>query len=91
MYLKTSITHLLGAEDLILSSYTEKGIQKQLDGFKKFCEKKMIINETKTKIMFLGKSICSAYFNQASIKQVTQCEYLGNIVRSVRNDKITFI
>ena len=83
---KTSIAHLWWAEDLRVFSNTEKGVQKQLDSLKKLCEKKMIIDGTKAKIMFFGKSNCSLYFDQASIKQVTECEYLGNIFRSVRND-----
>ena len=35
---ETILAHLLWADDLIPFSDTEKGIQKQLDGLKKFCE-----------------------------------------------------
>ena len=77
------------ADDLILFSDTEKGIQKQLDGLKKFCENnRMIVNETKTKVMAFGKkNNCNVYFNDKQIEQVAEYKYLGNIVRSVRTDK----
>ena len=43
------MAHLLWADDLILFSNTEKGLQKQLNGLKHFCaNNKMIVNETKT-------------------------------------------
>ena len=39
----------------ILFSNTEQGNQKQLDGLKTFCNNnKMIVNETKTKVMNFG-------------------------------------
>ena len=86
---ETIIAHLLWADDLILFSDTEKGIQKQLDGLKKFCENnRMIVNETKTKVMTFGKkNNCNVYFNDKQIEQVVEYKYLGNIVKSVRTDK----
>ena len=40
------------ADDLILSSDTEKGVHKWLDGLETFCENsRMIVNETKPKVM----------------------------------------
>ena len=55
---ETLIAHLLWADDLILFSNTEQGIQKQLDGIKNFCNNnKIIVNETKTKVMTLGKML----------------------------------
>ena len=49
---ETLVAHLLWADDLVLFSNTEKGIQKQLNGLKRFCaRKKMIVNEAKTKLM----------------------------------------
>ena len=45
---ETIVAHLLWADDLMLFSNTEKGLQKQLDGLKLFCaNNKMIVNETK--------------------------------------------
>ena len=47
-----------------------KGIQKQLNGHKKFCEKIwMIVNDTKTKVMPFGKTHdCNVYFNDKQIE-----------------------
>jgi hypothetical protein len=46
------LIHLLWADDLILTSDSPQGLQKQLDGLFKFCAKfQMIVNELKTKIM----------------------------------------
>ena len=86
---ETILAHLLWADDLILFSDTEKGIQKQLDGLKKFCENnRMIVNETKTKVMTFGKkNNCKVFFNDEQIEQVAEYKYLGNIVRFVRTDK----
>ena len=86
---ETILAHLLWADDLILFSDTEKGIQKQLYGLKKFCENnKMIVNETKTKVMAFGKkNNCNVYFNYKQIEQVVEYKYLGNIVKSLRTDK----
>ena len=78
---ETILAHLLWADDLILFSDTEKGIQKQLDGLKKCCENNRMMNETKTKVMTFGKkNNCSVYFNDKQIKQVVEYKYLGNIV-----------
>ena len=54
----------------------------------KICENnKMIVNETKTKVMTFGKmNKSNVYFNDKQIEQVTENKYLGNIVRSVRTD-----
>ena len=52
---ETLVAHLLWADDLVLFSNTEKGIQKQLNGLKRFCARnKMIANEAKTKLMIFG-------------------------------------
>ena len=53
---ETLVAHLLWADDLVLFSNTEKGIQKQLGGLKRFCARNnMIVNEAKTKLMIFGK------------------------------------
>ena len=53
---ETIVAHLLWADDLMLFSNTEKGLKKQLDGLKLFsANNKMIVNETKTKLMIFGK------------------------------------
>ena len=46
---KKILVHLLWADDLILFSYTEKGLQNLLNGLHNFSSNnKMIVNETKT-------------------------------------------
>ena len=50
------IVHLLWADDLVLVSDGEIGLQKQLYGLLSFCANScMIVNELKTKAMFLGR------------------------------------
>ena len=54
--LETIVAHLLWADDLMLFSNTENGLQKQFYGLKLFCaNNKMIVNELKTKLMVFGK------------------------------------
>ena len=77
------IVHLLWADDLILFSDTEKGLQNLLNGLHKFCSNnQMIVNETKTKVMCFGKTVKpELYFNNNEIQHVEQYKYLGNIIR----------
>ena len=83
------MAHLLWADDLILFSNTEKGLQKQLNGLKHFCaNNKMIVNETKTKLMVFGKEYSgNLFFNNEKIELVKEYKYLGNIVRSTEMSK----
>ena len=78
------IVHLLWADDLILFSDTEKGLQNLLNGLHNFCSNnQMIVNETKTKVMCFGKTVKpELYFNNNEIQHVEQYKYLGNIIRS---------
>ena len=79
------IVHLLWADDLILFSDTQHGLQKLLNGLQKFCHNNhMVVNETKIKVMCFGKPLNpNVYFNGKSIKLVETYKYLGNIIRSV--------
>ena len=79
------IVHLLWADDLILFSDTQQGLQKLLNGLQKFCHNNhMVVNETKTKVMCFGKPLNpNVYINGKSIKLVETYKYLGNIIRSV--------
>ena len=79
------IAHILWADDLILFSDSPVGLQKQLDGLLKFCSKnKIIVNETKTKVMCFGTTEnFQVFFNKKLIEQVDQYKYLGVIVRSI--------
>ena len=78
-----------GSHDLMLFSNTENGLQKQLDGLKLFCaNNKMIVNETKTKLMVLGKDYSgNISFNNEKIELVREYKYLGNIIRSTTTNK----
>ena len=52
---ENTIAHMLRAEDLVLLSDSEKGMQNQLDGLLKFCSLNLMsVNETKTKSMFIS-------------------------------------
>ena len=58
----TKLSIIIKYNDLILFSNTEQGIQKQLDGLKNFCDNnKMLVNETKTKVMHFGKNAVRMY------------------------------
>ena len=54
-----------------------------------FCNNdKIIVKETKTKVMNFVKKCCSnVYFNGKRIEQVTESTYLGNIIRAVQTDR----
>ena len=79
------IVHLLWADDLILFSDTQQGLQKLLNGLQKICHNNhMVVNETKTKVMCFGKPFNpDVHFNGKLIKQVDTYKYLENIIRSV--------
>jgi hypothetical protein len=83
------LTHILWADDLILISDSESGIQKQLDGLFDFCSANhMIVNEMKTKVMHFGpKNKVIVKFNGKIIQQVDQYKYLGNIISSITNSR----
>ena len=80
------IAHILWADDLILFSDSAKGIQRQLDGLRKFCaSNKVIVNEIKTKSMCFGADDkVEINFNGKPIEQVQQFKYLGTVVRSIK-------
>ena len=68
------IVHLLWADDLILFSDTEKGLQNLLNGLHNFCSNnQMIVNETKITVMCFGKTVKpELYFNNNEIQHVEQ-------------------
>ena len=77
------IVHLLWADDLVLISDSENGLQKQLNGLLSFCANNcMIINELKTKAMVFGahSGPPNIHFNGHPIQTVSQYKYLGNIL-----------
>ena len=79
------LVHLLWADDLIMTSTTTADAHNQLNGLSNYCSKhRSIVNSVKTKFMVYGKldNVC-LYFNGQALEQVTEYDYLGNIVRSV--------
>ena len=89
------IAHILWADDLVLLSDSEKGMQNQLDGLLKFCSLNLMsVNEIKTKSMVIGnksEARVNLTFNKKDIEQVNQYKCLGVIVRSIsRNNEDIF-
>ena len=80
------IAHLLWADDLILISDTLSGLNKQLDGLKKFCNNnQMTVNELKTKVMVFGSDEkIRVIFNGKLIEQVDKYRYVGCIINSIK-------
>lgn len=81
------IAHLLWADDLVLISDSELGLQKQLNGLHKFCSTNlMIVNELKTKVLVFGtQQKANVRFNGEFIEQVESYKYLGNILTTVHS------
>ena len=69
---------------MILFSNNEKGLQNNLMVSNTSVPTiKMIVNETKTKLMVFGKEYSgNLFFNNDEIELVKEYKYLGNIVRS---------
>ena len=84
---ETIMAHLLWADDWVLISDSESGLQKQLDGLSKFYSKNlMIVNELKTKVLVFGtQTKVHIDFNRKTIEQVESWKYLGNIVNTVHS------
>ena len=68
-----------------MTSTTAQDAQSQLNGLASFCAKnRSIVNTVKTKYMVFGKlEHVKLFFNSHALDQVTEYEYLGNIVRAV--------
>ena len=89
------IAHILWADDLVLLSDSEKGMQNQLDGLLKICSfNLMSVNEIKTKSMVIGNKSdarVNLTSNKQNFEQVNQYKWLGVIVRSIsRNNEDIF-
>ena len=77
--------HVLWADDLILITDGESGMQRHLVGLLKFCKKNLaIVNEIKTKCMAFGKiKKVTVKFNGKIIEQVDRYKCLGNIITPI--------
>ena len=84
-YLDTEpIDCLMYADDLVLLSTSENGLQKSLNGLSKFCiDWKLSINIEKTKIMVFNKSgrliQTNLYLNKIKVTDARTYKYLGLI------------
>ena len=82
----TRLNCLLYADDLILLSESEKGLQSCLDSLNSYCNRwKLKINVTKTKVMVFskGKRKLSQFnftIDNQHIEAVEKCKYLGVIL-----------
>ena len=74
------ISRLLFADDLVLLSSTESGLQRALNSFKDTCNTAEIkINSAKTDVLHLSRNPdqCVLQKNRATLKQVEKFKYLG--------------
>ena len=76
----TKLSCLLYADDLVLLSHSQQGLQNSLDKLSTFCEQwKMQVNLKKTKIMVFQKK-CKKSFNPSFIyKNVLIYRYQNNV------------
>ena len=85
----TLIPLLLYADDLILMSTTEAGVQRQLDALSSFCaERQLTVNLSKTKIVVFEtrRSDCTDFiFNAKPVEQVDSYNYLGFTFHAIKS------
>ena len=77
--------YLLYADDLVLFSDTEEGLQAQVNMLFQYCKKwHLIVSLSKTKIMVFNKRNCvpHIYFDNNLLEVVQQFKYLGFIIDS---------
>ena len=77
---KCKISHLLFADDLVLLSFTEAGLQHALNSFADVCNTAgMKISAVKTEVLHLSRNPdqCVLQVNGATLKQVEKFKYLG--------------
>lgn len=70
------------ADDLVIMSNTEAGLQNSLHKLDRFCSKwKLVVNHDKSKIMVLNKSSkCNFKCNGNDLEKVRQYNYLGVVI-----------
>ena len=79
------LTHLLWADDLLIMSESEVGLQNSLSHLDSFCQKwRMTINTDKSNVMLIQKgkrtSNRSFYLQNQTLKIVEEYKYLGCII-----------
>ena len=88
----TTFTHLLYADDLVLISETENGMQTLLKDVESYCKKwHLIINSKKSKVMifhkFQNKHLNNTNFSidNKSLEIVNSYKYLGHVLCNSKN------
>ena len=81
----TEISCLLWADDILILSDTEEGLQAKLDNLARYCKKnKLEVNTDKTKAMIFTKSgrllKHQFYFRKTALENVRSYKYLGFLV-----------
>ena len=79
------ISCLIWADDILILSETEQGLQAKLDNLQVYCKKnKLEVNTDKTKIMTFTKSgrllLRNFFFGKIELENVREYKYLGFIV-----------
>jgi len=76
-----AIPILLYADDLVIISKTQVGLQKLMDCLETFCQERgLTVNITKTKVVVFGSRTCLKKlitFNEMPVEQVESFKYLG--------------
>jgi hypothetical protein len=77
-----TIEYLLYADDMVLLSQTEEGLQRSLNGLSKYCKEwNLTVNIDKTKVLVFNKPgrliKTTVNFNNKQIENVTNYKYLG--------------
>ena len=83
---KLLLMHLLRADDLILMSDSEEGLQKQLNNLCGYCSDwQLIVNILKTKCMVFNQmnKVVDFYFNNTQMENVDKYKYVGVIFSSI--------
>ena len=87
----TKLSCLLYADDLVLLSHSQQGLQTALNKLSAFCNTwKMNVNLSKTKLMIFQKTSRKTFnpyltFNDCRIEKVEECTYLGIKMTSTGN------
>jgi len=77
------LTHILYADDMVLCSDTEEGLQEMIDGLYKFCSKwHLIVSLAKTNVMVFNKKAGNKTFKfgESEIKYTSEYKYLGTVI-----------
>ena len=79
----TNINALLYADDMLLLSTSEQGLQKAINILQTYCKKwQLVVNQSKTKIMVFNKNTPTVDFKYQGIilETVQQYAYLGIVL-----------